>query len=70
MTLSRSRERTIYFECDAPRCANVCDTESHDLELALAVMKEEGWTYRKEGSEWKHFCADEEDLGWMDNEDS
>lgn len=66
MTLSRDRDREIYFECDAPRCAQVCETEAYDLESALIVMKEEGWTVRKEGGAWKHFCPDEEeDLGWM-----
>lgn len=59
MTISRTRERNIYFECDAKRCANVCDTQLDDFAEALEEAKEQGWSIRKEGNDWKHYCPDE-----------
>lgn len=57
MTISRERFK-IYFECDAPRCAEVCETDSSDWNTAFDTMKVEGWTAKKVGNDWEHQCAD------------
>lgn len=61
MTISRDPEGEVYFECDGRRCAEVCVTECTEFESALIIMKEEGWTVRKIGNDWKHYCPDEDD---------
>lgn len=66
MALGRDRDREIYFECDAKRCAEALPTDCADFESALEQLKEEGWEYRKVGNEWQHFCPIHgENLDWM-----
>lgn len=61
MTVTREgRERVVVFQCDAKRCANVCNTELDDFEDARIEMQDQGWTTIREGGVWKHYCPDEE----------
>lgn len=46
----------VVFQCDG--CDDTCYTDEGDFQIALEVMKYEGWkTVRDEDTkEWKHFC--------------
>lgn len=44
------------FECDT--CSNEFHTGTGNFDAALTMLKREGWTIRKFGAEWKHFCSD------------
>lgn len=48
----------ISFTCDERGCHEFDDTHSSDFSSALAKAKSHGWTVRKVGSEWLHFCPD------------
>jgi hypothetical protein len=64
--MSFEREgRDIVFLCDGVSCHEVLRTDSDDFSTAVEVAKENNWQIRKEGKEWRHYCPDEEDLGWM-----
>lgn len=50
----------ITFTCD--ECWDVLETgvkgrEAHSFHEALGVFKEKGWSSRKNGHEWQHFCS-------------
>jgi hypothetical protein len=62
MTITREgRGGTIVFQCDAKRCAQVCDTQLDDFGDALMEARDKGWQIRKEAGWWKHYCPDESD---------
>jgi hypothetical protein len=61
MITREGRERNIVFQCDAKRCAQVCDTQLDDFDDALTEARDKGWQIRREGGEWKHYCPDESD---------
>jgi hypothetical protein len=46
----------ITFECDACEEAQL-DTGHDDFKEALAALRHEGWTVRKIGQDWFHFCS-------------
>jgi hypothetical protein len=56
--LSRESDRTIYFECDAKRCAQILETDTTDFEIALEKLKEANWATRHIKGEWVHVCPD------------
>lgn len=59
MTISRERfNGPITFECDAGRCAEVCETHCENFPGALAKAKGRGWAVYKVGEEWRHNCPD------------
>lgn len=58
MTVSREGyDKEIVFHCDGKRCAEIVETESTDFKHALAVVRDEGWLYEKEGQGFKHYCS-------------
>lgn len=66
MTITREgREKNIVFQCDGKRCANVCDSQLDDFQDALLEAQDKGWSFRREDGVWKHYCPDEEDLGFL-----
>lgn len=44
----------INFECDT--CPEVLDTETSDFDSARDLLRREGWTISKVGTEWIHAC--------------
>lgn len=59
MSIERERyDGPIAFLCDAKGCHEVAETRSTDFASALAKAKVYGWTVRKRGDEWHHYCRD------------
>jgi hypothetical protein len=57
MSIERERyEGPITFCCD--ECGEVEDTHCENFGGALAKLKSHGWTVRKSGDDWLHFCGD------------
>lgn len=57
MSIERERYNgPISFVCDD--CTEVDDTHCEDFDSALAKVKTHGWTIRKVGDEWHHYCQD------------
>lgn len=46
----------ITFECDS--CGETLETNEDYWSNAWQLAKDEGWTSRKVGNEWNHFCLD------------
>jgi hypothetical protein len=46
----------VTFCCDS--CGEVEDTHCTDFGGALAKVRSRGWTARKDGDDWLHFCGD------------
>lgn len=45
------------FECDAPGCDEVLDTQCDEFEEANAKRRDEGWVAKRApGGEWEHLC--------------
>lgn len=57
----RTDDRNIVLHCDGKRCAETLNTELDDFEDAMDEARIQGWTMRKEGGDWKHYCPDEDD---------
>lgn len=55
MTVERNGG-ALTFCCD--NCGEVNDTGERDWNAALEEVKGEGWTIRKRGDDWQHFCPD------------
>ena len=58
MSIERNRwgfENEITFSCD--ECGKEEHTDTAIFDLALRHIREEGWSIRKDGSEWMHFCS-------------
>jgi hypothetical protein len=64
MTIERSYYNgPISFICDGldenrRGCFDHTDTHCSDFGSALAKAKARGWSVKKVGSEWQHFCPD------------
>ena len=48
----------IAFRCDGPKCHEYDETHCSDFSGALAKLRSHGWTSRKDGDDWLHFCGD------------
>lgn len=48
--------RHVTFCCD--ECGEVEETLCEDFHSALAKAKAHGWTVRRGGEDWQHFCRD------------
>lgn len=46
----------ISFQCD--KCPEVAETHCEEFSGAHAKIKARGWTTRKIGDDWLHFCPD------------
>jgi hypothetical protein len=44
----------VTFECD--RCGEIHDTDEREFKDALRSIREAGWTARKMGDDWLHYC--------------
>jgi hypothetical protein len=68
MSLERNRwgfDGEITFVCD--ECGHEEHTDTASFDAAKDHIKAEGWSIRKDGSEWMHFCGDECLKKWKEN---
>lgn len=57
MSIERDKfEGPITFCCD--ECGEINETHCAVFSGALAKVKSRGWTIRKVGDEWLHYCGD------------
>lgn len=54
--IDRQYNNEITFECDG--CDLTCETGTGDFNLALQVIRQEGWRPTNIAGEWLHLCPE------------
>lgn len=63
MTVCKQDNGYITFLCDGSNgCTSELETDFKQFDLAVALMRDEGWIFRREGNAgapvFKHYCED------------
>jgi hypothetical protein len=57
MSITRDYGQLV-FECDAPDCLEVLETESETWEIAKSKFDKAGWQSKHFAGDWWHYCPE------------